>query len=105
MNVTIYHNPRCSKSRQTLQLLTEQGIEANIVEYLNAPPSADELKQILNSLDMKPRKPPIFSCFYTIRCTSKPRQQGQTAEIAFRIIAISADKKPRNSAPDRQSTD
>jgi arsenate reductase (glutaredoxin) len=56
MNVTIYHNPRCSKSRQTLQLLTEQGIEANIVEYLNAPPSADELKQILNSLDMKPRE-------------------------------------------------
>jgi arsenate reductase (glutaredoxin) len=56
MNVTIYHNPRCSKSRQTLQLLTEQGIDANIVEYLNTPPSTEELKNVLNSLGMKPRE-------------------------------------------------
>ena len=55
MNVTIYHNPRCSKSRQTLQLLDEQGIEPNIVEYLKTPPSADELKQTLDSLGIRPR--------------------------------------------------
>jgi arsenate reductase (glutaredoxin) len=55
MNVTIYHNPRCSKSRQTLQLLDEQGIEPNIIEYLTTPPSADELKQTLDSLGIRPR--------------------------------------------------
>jgi arsenate reductase len=36
---TIYHNPRCSKSRETLALLREQGVEPRIVEYLNAPPT------------------------------------------------------------------
>lgn len=50
MSVTIYHNPRCSKSRQTLELVREQGIEPEIVEYLDTPPSADELKAILKKL-------------------------------------------------------
>ena len=40
MSITIYHNPRCSKSRKTLELLQESGISPTIVEYLNAPPSA-----------------------------------------------------------------
>jgi len=56
MNVTIYHNPRCSKSRQTLQLLEEQGIKPNIIDYLNTPPSAEELRQTLDSLGMRPRE-------------------------------------------------
>jgi arsenate reductase len=43
MNVTIYHNPRCSKSRQTLALLEEQGITPDIVEYLQNPPDAAQL--------------------------------------------------------------
>jgi arsenate reductase (glutaredoxin) len=51
-DVTIYHNPRCTKSRQTLELLQERGIEPNIVEYLKTPPSADELKSILEKLGM-----------------------------------------------------
>ncbi|MHA1538189.1 MAG: arsenate reductase (glutaredoxin) [Alphaproteobacteria bacterium] len=55
MSVTIYHNPRCSKSRQTLALLTERGIEPEIVDYLNAPPEAGELKRILGLLAMAPR--------------------------------------------------
>ena len=50
MSVTIYHNPRCSKSRQTLELVREQGIEPEIVEYLDTPPSAEELKAILKKL-------------------------------------------------------
>ena len=37
-NVTIYHNPRCTKSRQTLALLNEQGIEPTVIEYLKTPP-------------------------------------------------------------------
>ena len=40
MTVTIYHNPRCSKSRQTLALLNERGVEINIIEYLQASPDA-----------------------------------------------------------------
>ena len=42
--VTIYHNPRCSKSRQTLALLEEKGVAPDIVDYLKTPPSAAELK-------------------------------------------------------------
>ena len=50
MSTRIFHNPRCSKSRQTLQLLRDHEVEPEIVEYLNTPPSADELKQILQLL-------------------------------------------------------
>ncbi|MDD5411028.1 MAG: arsenate reductase (glutaredoxin) [Methylobacter sp.] len=56
MSVKIYHNPRCSKSRQTLQLIQEQGIEPEIIEYLKTPPSAQELDDILKKLDMEPRE-------------------------------------------------
>ena len=55
MSVTIYHNPRCSKSRQTLQILDEKGIEAQVIEYLNTPPSSGELSNILNLLGIRPR--------------------------------------------------
>jgi arsenate reductase len=55
MTVTIYHNPRCSKSRQTLALLTEKGIAPRIVEYLKTPPSAAELTAILGQLGLAPR--------------------------------------------------
>ncbi len=52
---TIYHNPRCSKSRQTLALLGERGIEPEIIEYLETPPTAEELKNILAMLGKGPR--------------------------------------------------
>jgi arsenate reductase len=52
---TIYHNPRCSKSRQTLALLEERGVAPRIVEYLKTPPTAAELKTILKKLGLKPR--------------------------------------------------
>lgn len=55
MAVTIYHNPRCSKSRATLKLLEEKGVEPDIVEYLKTPPSKAELKRILDGLGMAPR--------------------------------------------------
>ena len=55
MAVTIYHNPRCSKSRQTLQLLQDRGIEPEIVEYLKTPPSSDQLDAVLAKLGMEPR--------------------------------------------------
>ncbi len=56
MSVTIYHNPRCSKSRQTLALLRDRGIEPQIIEYLKTPPSAEELKDILRLLGRSPRE-------------------------------------------------
>lgn len=55
MSIKIFHNPRCSKSRQTLQLLQEKGIEPEIVLYLEKPPAKAELKRILKALDMKAR--------------------------------------------------
>jgi len=54
MAIQIYHNPRCSKSRQTLAILEEQGVEADVVEYLKTPPSAAELKAILHKLGLSP---------------------------------------------------
>ena len=53
---TIYHNPRCSKSRQTLALLEENNIAPEIVEYLQNPPDTQTLAQILNMLGLKPRE-------------------------------------------------
>ncbi|MCB1314748.1 MAG: arsenate reductase (glutaredoxin) [Leptospiraceae bacterium] len=50
----IYHNPRCSKSRETLKLLEAQGVKPEIVEYLKTPPSAEELKTIVRKLGVKP---------------------------------------------------
>ena len=56
MGITIYHNPRCSKSRQALQLLRDKGIEPVIVQYLKTPPDKSTLKQLLGMLDMRPRQ-------------------------------------------------
>ena len=56
MSVTIYHNPRCSKSRQTLALLRERGVEPRIVEYLQTPPEVVELRHILGLLNLSPRQ-------------------------------------------------
>ena len=55
MSVKIYHNPRCSKSRQTLELIKGKGIEPVVIEYLNEAPSADELTRVLAMLGKAPR--------------------------------------------------
>lgn len=55
MTVTIYHNPRCSKSRETLRLIEERGIHPQVVEYLKQPPSVAELKVILGKLGLSAR--------------------------------------------------
>ena len=56
MTVRILHNPRCSKSRATLSLLREQGIEPEVSLYLESPPTADELKSILQKLGLEARQ-------------------------------------------------
>jgi arsenate reductase len=54
--VTIYHNPRCGKSRDTLAILQGKGVEPDIIEYLKTPPTAAELRGILKKLGMKPEQ-------------------------------------------------
>ena len=51
----IYHNPRCSKSRQTLEILNRQDVNTEIVLYLESPPSTEEIASILQKLDLNPR--------------------------------------------------
>ncbi len=53
-SITIFHNPRCSKSRQTLQLVRDSGVEPRVVEYLKTPPSAAELDDVLRKLKLEP---------------------------------------------------
>ena len=55
MPATLWHNPRCSKSRETLALLQEHGVEPVIVEYLKVPPTAAELERVLKLLGLEPR--------------------------------------------------
>jgi arsenate reductase len=55
MPVVIYHNRRCSKSRETLALIEGKGIKPTVIEYLKTPPSAKELKALLAKLKLAPR--------------------------------------------------
>jgi arsenate reductase len=55
-SVTIYHNPRCSKSRQTLELIRGRGIEPVIIEYLKTPPDTNRLDELLTGLGFEPRE-------------------------------------------------
>lgn len=55
MEITIYHNPRCSKSRETLALLRARGIEPQIVDYLQTPPSPAQLRSLLSALGISAR--------------------------------------------------
>jgi len=55
MTATIYHNPRCSKSREALALLRDRGVEPVVVEYLQTPPDAATLQALLAALGLRPR--------------------------------------------------
>lgn len=50
----IFHNPRCSKSRQTMQILTDKGITPEVIEYLKTPPTVAELTELIGMLGIKP---------------------------------------------------
>ena len=54
--VTIWHNPRCSKSRNSMTLLEEKGVDAEVVKYLDTPPTKEELKTLLSQLGMSARE-------------------------------------------------
>ena len=55
-NVTIWHNPRCSKSRNAAALLEEKGIDAEVVKYLDTPPSKEEIIEVLKMLGLSARE-------------------------------------------------
>lgn len=55
MKTVIYHNPRCSKSRQALALLEEAGVAPEIVRYLDTPPSQEDLEKLLTQLNLEPQ--------------------------------------------------
>jgi arsenate reductase len=55
-DITIYHNPRCSKSRQTLELLEQKGIQPDVVLYLETPPDRARLGQLIDQLGITPRE-------------------------------------------------
>jgi len=56
MKCTIYHNKKCSKSRATLELLQNKGLEPTIIEYLKNPPTVFELEEIINKLNIHPKQ-------------------------------------------------
>lgn len=56
MDIILYHNPRCSKSRQTLQLLEDRNVNTTIVEYLKTPPTHQQLDSMLRGLELEPRE-------------------------------------------------
>lgn len=74
MSVTIYHNPRCSKSRQTLALLEEKGVAADVVLYLETAPTTDEIKSLMAKLGL-----------------DDPRAMMRTKEAVYKELGL-ADK-------------
>ncbi|MDH3646198.1 MAG: arsenate reductase (glutaredoxin) [Gammaproteobacteria bacterium] len=56
MSATLYHNPRCSKSRATLALLQTRGVDLDVVFYLDTPPSCEQLRKLIAMLNMSPRQ-------------------------------------------------
>ena len=56
MKATIYHNPRCGTSRKTLEILRDEGAEIEVVEYLENPPSKDELRRLYERAGISPRE-------------------------------------------------
>lgn len=87
MNFVIWHNPKCSKSRQTLSLLQDKEITPEIVLYLETPPTADELKSVLSKLDQPAAK---------LLRLKEAREEGISPETLTEEELISAMcKRPR----------
>jgi len=55
MSVTIYHNPKCGTSRNTLAMVRQSGVEPTVIEYLKTPPSRDKLVELIAAMGIKPR--------------------------------------------------
>ena len=75
MSLRIYHNPRCSKSRETLALLTERNLEPEIIKYLETPPSAEQISSLLTQLGF-----------------SSARQLMRTKEAEYKELALADEQ-------------
>jgi arsenate reductase (glutaredoxin) len=84
--LTIYHNPKCSKSRETLALLRERGVAPRIVEYLKEPPTAAELASIVAKLGIRPE-----DLVRKGEATYKAKYAGKALSDAEWIAALAAD--------------
>lgn len=83
--ITIYHNPRCSKSRETLALLQARGVTPNVVLYLETPPNATQLRRLLKALKLK--APDLIRIKEDVYKTVNPerRKLGENDAIAAMI--------------------
>jgi arsenate reductase len=83
---SIFHNPRCGKSRETLKLLNDRGIEPKIVLYLSTPPTPKELSEILKKLGMKPKDLIRFKEPVAKELGIKPSDHRPDAEWVKRMV-------------------
>lgn len=109
MELTIYHNPRCRKSRETLALLEDKGANVEIVQYLEKTPDVNELKSILKKLGMKPedlirKSEAVFKeKFKGISCTDEEwiKIMVENPELIERPIVIKDDKAIIGRPPEK----
>lgn len=106
--VTIYHNPRCSKSRATLALLEERGIEPRVVLYLETRPGEGEIRDLLDKLDM-PARDLVRRGEEEYRASGLDRESGEEDIIAAmakyprlieRPIVVSGDRAVLGRPPE-----
>ena len=81
----IYHNPRCSKSRQALVLLRKNGVELEVIEYLKTPPDEAALRDLLKKLDLCTHEILRTKETAYVSCGLSP--ESSEAEILFAIVA------------------
>lgn len=86
--VKIYHNPRCSKSRETLSLLQSNGIEPDVVLYLETPPDADTIKALLQMLGMDREMRTLFVTLDKLDHASITAQRKLTIPFVKDILAL-----------------
>ena len=107
--ITLYHNPRCSKSRSALELLTARGADVEIVEYLKTPPSRDTLAAIVAKLgidagDLIRRGEDVFVAEYAGRTLSNDDALDAMAKhpiLMERPIAVAGDRAVVGRPPER----
>jgi arsenate reductase len=108
-DITLYHNPRCSKSREALALLRQHGVEPRIVEYLETPPSIDELSRIVALLGIEPaalvrKGEELFNQRYRDRTLNAEQWLRALAEhpiLIERPIAVRGDQAVIGRPPQR----
>ena len=87
MAVVIYHNPRCTKSRETMKLLEDKGIKPKVIEYLKTPPSAEKLAQLYRDAGITPQQG------LRVRGTDAQERGLPLADDATVLAAMAAEPK------------